>query len=100
MRTPCWTSRSLVAAAAGRVGWMRGARVSTSLTGVGAITLFVEDLDHSRSFYADVFGRPVVHEDEDSAVFDFGNMLVNLLAAPAARELVEPAAVPGPGAGP
>lgn len=66
---------------------------------VDVITLFVEDLQHSKLFYQDVFGLSVVFEDEDSAVFDFGNMSVNLLKIPAAHELVEPAVVAGREAG-
>ena len=61
--------------------------------GIGAITLFVEDVDEAKRFYQDVFELPVVFEDEDSAVFKFGDTLVNLLNTTAAPELVEPAAV-------
>lgn len=68
--------------------------------GVGAITLFVDDLAVTRAFYAEVFELPVVHEDDDSVVFDFGNTLVNLLKTTAAQELVDPATPGGPGAGP
>jgi len=68
-------------------------------TGIGAITLFVEDLDAAKRFYREVFGLPVTFEDEDSAVFDFGNTIVNLLRTTAARELIEPAAVAGLDAG-
>jgi lactoylglutathione lyase len=67
--------------------------MSVSLKGVGAITLFVEDLERTRSFYAQAFDARLIHEDDDSAVFDFGNTLVNLLRAPAAHALIEPAAV-------
>jgi len=70
-----------------------------SLKGLGAITLFVEDLERSRSFYQDVFGLKVVHEDEDSAVFDFDNTLINLLRISEARALIEPAALAGREAG-
>ncbi len=69
-------------------------------TAISAITLFVEDLAAAKRFYADVFGLPVHYEDADSAVFRFGTVLVNLLRTDAARELVEPAAVGAPGAGP
>ncbi len=62
-------------------------------SGIGAITLFVEDLDAAKRFYREVFGLPVKFEDDDSAVFDFGNTQVNLLKTSAASELVEPAAV-------
>jgi catechol 2,3-dioxygenase-like lactoylglutathione lyase family enzyme len=63
---------------------------------VGAITLFVEDLRRSKSFYEKTFGAPVIFEDEASAAFKFENTIVNLLAFPAARELIEPASVAGP----
>ena len=61
--------------------------------GINAITLFVEDLAAARDFYREVFGLPVHFEDDDSAVFDFGNTLVNLLKTSAAVELVEPASI-------
>ncbi|MEO5885674.1 MAG: VOC family protein [Candidatus Limnocylindrales bacterium] len=61
--------------------------------GIGAITLFVEDLDVAKRFYREVFGLPVVFEDDDSAVFDFGNTKINLLKTGAARELIDPAEV-------
>ena len=67
--------------------------------GIGAITLFVEDLDAAKPFYREVFGLPVAFEDEDSAVFDFRNTLINLLKTTAAAALVEPAAVAPRGAG-
>jgi len=66
---------------------------------VSAITLFVEDLDAAKRFYVDVFGLPVHFEDGDSAVFDFGNTLVNLLRTSAVPELNEPAPVGGRDAG-
>ncbi len=55
--------------------------------------MFVEDLDTTKQFYREVFGLPVTFEDADSAVFKFGDTLINLLKASAARELVEPALV-------
>ncbi len=61
--------------------------------GINAITLFVEDLAAARDFYREVFGLPVHFEDDDSAVFDFGNTLVNLLKTSAAVELIEPASI-------
>ena len=42
--------------------------------GIGAITLFTEDLDTTKRFYQEVFGLPVVFADDNSAVFDFGNI--------------------------
>jgi catechol 2,3-dioxygenase-like lactoylglutathione lyase family enzyme len=73
--------------------------VTVPLERVGAITLFVEDLRRARSFYEDAFGLAVIYEDEDSAVFELENTLVNLLRAPAAGELIHPAAVADPAAG-
>ena len=66
---------------------------------IGAITLFVEDLEAARQFYREVFGLPVMFEDADSTVFDFGNTIINLLRTTAAHELIEPAAVASPAAG-
>jgi catechol 2,3-dioxygenase-like lactoylglutathione lyase family enzyme len=67
--------------------------------GIAAITLFVEDLSAARRFYEDIFRLPVIHEDENSTVFKFGETLVNLLAAGQAPSLVEPATVASPDAG-
>lgn len=67
--------------------------------GISAITLFTEDLDTTRLFYEEVFGLPVVFEDDNSAVFEFANTLINLLRTTAAHELIEPASVAGPEAG-
>jgi catechol 2,3-dioxygenase-like lactoylglutathione lyase family enzyme len=61
--------------------------------GIAAITLFVEDLAAAKRFYQEVFALPVRHEDANSAVFDFGDTMINLLQAGAAPELVAPAAV-------
>jgi catechol 2,3-dioxygenase-like lactoylglutathione lyase family enzyme len=66
---------------------------------ISAITLFVEDLAAAKRFYRDVFGLPIRFEDDDSAVFDFGNTLVNLLKTTEAPELIGPAAVAPPEAG-
>jgi len=58
-----------------------------------AITLFVEDLEVTKQFYQQVFGLPVAFANSNSAVFEFGNTLINLLKITAADELVEPAKV-------
>ena len=62
-------------------------------SGIGAITLFVEDLAAAKRFYGVVFGLSIAFEDDDSAVFNFGNTIINLLNTTAARELTEPDAV-------
>ena len=61
--------------------------------GISAITLFVEDLESAKRFYREVFGLPITFEDDNSAVFDFGNTIINLLQTTAAHELIAPAAV-------
>jgi catechol 2,3-dioxygenase-like lactoylglutathione lyase family enzyme len=66
---------------------------------ISTITLFAEDLAATKAFYQEVFGLPVYFEDPDSAVFNFGNMLVNLLASSAVPELIEPASTASPDSG-
>ena len=73
--------------------------MSESLKSVGAITLFVEDPQRSKAFYEKVFEAPVIFEDENSAVLQFENTIINLLATPAAHELIAPGAVGGRDAG-
>ncbi len=72
---------------------MAVSQVTSWPKGIGAITLFVEDLAAAKHFYQEVFGLTVTFEDDDSAVFDFGNTIINLLKTTAARELIEPAEV-------
>ena len=60
---------------------------------IGAITLFVEELDTTKRFYQTTFELPVVFEDANSAVFKIGGTLINLLKIECANELVEPARV-------
>jgi catechol 2,3-dioxygenase-like lactoylglutathione lyase family enzyme len=67
--------------------------------GLAAITLFVEDLDAAKQFYVNVFGLPVFFENDDSAVFKFGETLVNLLKVDQAQELIGPAKVARPESG-
>ena len=68
-------------------------------SGISAITLFVEDLAATKAFYQEVFGLPIHYEDDASAVFDFGNTLINLLKVEEATGLIGPAAVAPPEAG-
>lgn len=67
--------------------------------GIGAITLFVEDVERAKRFYREVFGLPVHFEDDVSAVFDFGGTLVNLLKSSEAGDLIGPGVVAPVGAG-
>lgn len=73
--------------------------MNASLKNLGALTLFVEDVSRSKSFYHDVFDLKMIYEDESSAVFDFGNTIINLLEIGAAGELIEPAVAAGREAG-
>lgn len=66
---------------------------------IAAITLFIEDLVEAKRFYSEVFQLPVFFEDGDSAVFKFGETLLNLLQSNGAPELVAPATVATPDAG-
>ena len=70
-----------------------GAEVSPWPKGISAITLFVENLEAAKQFYQEVFGVPVIFEDDNSTVFKFGNTLINLLKTTEAGELIEPATV-------
>ena len=66
---------------------------------ITAITVFVEDLEAAKRFYREVFELPVVFEDDNSAVFRFGETVVNLLNVSEAPGLVEPATVASRDAG-
>ncbi len=71
----------------------KDAKVNPWPKSIFAITLFVEDLKAAREFYQAVFGLPVVFEDANSAVFQIGETLINLLKITEANKLVEPAKV-------
>ena len=45
---------------------------------IGAINLVVGDLERSKSFYQEIFGLPVQHEDEETAMFRFKDTYVLL----------------------
>jgi catechol 2,3-dioxygenase-like lactoylglutathione lyase family enzyme len=75
------------------------ANTSSWVQGIAAITLFAEDLATTKAFYRDVFDLPVVFETEDSAVFRFGDTLINLLLIREAPGLIQPARVATPDAG-
>lgn len=71
----------------------------TTLGTISAISLFVDDVQQAKRFYQDVFGVPVVYEDEVSAALKLDNLLINLLQDSEAPGLVEPAPVAGREAG-
>jgi lactoylglutathione lyase len=66
---------------------------------IGAVTLFVDDLGAAKQFYQHVFDLPVYYEDDNSAVFQFGAVLINLLDVAQADSLIAPATVGTGGAG-
>ena len=59
--------------------------------GLGALTLFVEDVQEVAAFYRDVLGLRAVWEDDDSTVFQLGATLLNVLEVGAAADAVAPA---------
>ena len=65
--------------------------LDATATGLGALTMFVEDVQHVRAFYRDVLGLRAVFEDDVSIVFDLGGTMLNVLAVTAAADVVAPA---------
>ena len=59
--------------------------------GLGALTLFVEDVQAVSAFYADVLRLRQVFSDDVSTVFDLGGTMLNVLEVAAASEVVAPA---------
>lgn len=59
--------------------------------GLGALTLFVEDLPAVTAFYRDVLELDVLFEDDVSKVFELGGTALNVLQVSAAPDLVAPA---------
>ena len=60
---------------------------------ISAMSLFVEDLQAAKRFYVEVFGVPVMFEDEASVALRFESMIINLLRVQDAQEIVEPGTV-------
>jgi len=67
---------------------------------IGAITLFVEDLDRSNAFYQGVFELKPMLEDETSAGFQLEDMFLFLTRSSRAPALIAPAAAVKPGSAP
>jgi catechol 2,3-dioxygenase-like lactoylglutathione lyase family enzyme len=66
---------------------------------VEVITLFVDDIATSKAFYARVFAAKTIYEDANSSVMKFGGLLINLLAASEAPQLIDPLPVAPSSAG-
>ncbi len=65
----------------------------SELNKIFATTLFIADLERSKSFYSAAFEKTPVYEDANSVVFQFGESLINLLVEREAPELIAPAIV-------
>ena len=59
--------------------------------GLGALTLFVEDVPQVAAFYRDVLQLRAVYEDDVSTVLTLGTTMLNVLSVTAADGVVAPA---------
>jgi catechol 2,3-dioxygenase-like lactoylglutathione lyase family enzyme len=66
----------------------KGAVMSDWEREIGAITLYVPDLDRATEFYQEVFGLPANGMDADTAMFRFKNVFVFLHKSATAPVLV------------
>jgi catechol 2,3-dioxygenase-like lactoylglutathione lyase family enzyme len=73
--------------------------MDADLTNLETLSLFVDDLAACRSFYDAVFEPTIVYEDDACFIMQVGGLLVNVLRAGDAAELVEPAPVAASGRG-
>jgi catechol 2,3-dioxygenase-like lactoylglutathione lyase family enzyme len=64
-----------------RLPAQKGAIMSDWDRQIGAMTLFVRDLDGTKAFYQQVFGLEPVFEEPGNAMFKFGDQYVFLHAA-------------------
>jgi catechol 2,3-dioxygenase-like lactoylglutathione lyase family enzyme len=68
-------------------------------TKITAITVLADDLEAAKDFYQRVFGLPVHFEGDTSAVFLFGETMINLLTPSQGPELMDPAPIAPASAG-
>ncbi len=68
-------------------------------TNLFAVTIFAEDLAAMREFYERVFELPCMFAGDTSAVYKFGDTMINIIDIAGAPELIAPAPVAGPGTG-
>jgi catechol 2,3-dioxygenase-like lactoylglutathione lyase family enzyme len=73
--------------------------MNAAFTGIGAISMFTEDLAAAKAFYTDVFGLKPLFEDENAVGFEFGGVVLNFLKTEEAHGLIAPAKVASPDAG-
>jgi len=67
---------------------------------IGAITLFVEDVDRAVSFYQETFGLVPAFAEETDAMFRLENTLLFLTKSSEAPRMIAPAVAGSPGNGP
>ncbi len=67
---------------------------------IGAITLFVEDVDRAVSFYQETFGLEPAFAEETDAMFRLENTLLFLTKSSEAPRMIAPAVAGSPGNGP
>ena len=67
---------------------------------IGAITLFVEDLDRSAAFYQDTFDLKPAFGDDSACMFQLVNTLLFLTRTSEAPNMIAPAVAGAPGNGP
>lgn len=67
---------------------------------VEVATLFVDDIGAAKAFYERVFAPEIIYADAVSAVLRFGGMMINLLEASRAPQLVAPLPVGAVAGGP
>jgi catechol 2,3-dioxygenase-like lactoylglutathione lyase family enzyme len=73
--------------------------MSAWLNNLDVVTLFVDDVARTKTFYQDVFGLSAIFENENSIVFNLDNTSLNFLQRDSAPGLVSPAKVAAPDAG-
>ena len=56
-----------------------------------AITLFIADAQVTENFYTQIFEKQPIFKDENSVVYDFNGLLINLLIEEEAPDLIGPA---------
>lgn len=69
------------------------------LDAIEVVTLFVNDIAEAKAFYQKVFAPDIVYEDDVSSVLKFSGVMINLLHAAQAPQLVEPSTVAPSGSG-
>lgn len=73
--------------------------MSAWLSNLDVVTLFIDDVARTKTFYNDVFGLSAIFENENSIVLNLDNLSLNFLQRDAAPDLVAPDKVAPAGVG-